>query len=67
MQIPILSWICSQEMDRTQPLFFLQLHQVDGAIMVFVDGVFQREGSSNAWTLSGDTVTFTAACKHGKH
>jgi len=32
-----------------------------GAIMVFVDGVFQREGSSNAWTLSGDTVTFTAA------
>ena len=32
-----------------------------GAIMVFVDGVFQREGSSNAWTLSGDTVTFMAA------
>ena len=32
-----------------------------GALMVFVDGVFQREGSSNAWTLSGDTVTFTAA------
>ena len=32
-----------------------------GAIMVFVDGVFQREGSSNAWTLSGDTLTFTAA------
>ena len=32
-----------------------------GAIMVFVDGVFQREGSSNAWTLSGDTVTFTGA------
>ena len=29
-----------------------------GAIMVFVDGVFQREGSSNSWTLSGDTVTF---------
>ena len=28
MQIPILSWICSQEMDRTQPLFFLRLHQV---------------------------------------
>ena len=32
-----------------------------GAFMVFVDGVFQREGSSNAWTLSGDTLTFTAA------
>ena len=32
-----------------------------GAIMVFVDGVFQREGSSNAWTLSGDTLTFTTA------
>ena len=32
-----------------------------GALMVFVDGVFQREGSSNAWTLSGDTVTFTGA------
>ena len=32
-----------------------------GALMVFVDGVFQREGSSNAWTLSGDTLTFTAA------
>ena len=32
-----------------------------GAIMVFVDGVFQREGSSNAFTLSGDTVTFTGA------
>ena len=32
-----------------------------GAIMVFVDGVVQREGSSNEWTLSGDTVTFTAA------
>ena len=32
-----------------------------GALMVFVDGVFQREGSSNAWTLSGDTVTFTTA------
>ena len=39
-----------------------------GAIMVFVDGVFQREGSSNAWTLSGDTVTFTInSCKHSKH
>ena len=32
-----------------------------GALMVFVDGVFQREGSSNAWTLSGDTLTFTTA------
>jgi len=32
-----------------------------GALMVFVDGVFQREGSSNAWTLSGATVTFTTA------
>ena len=32
-----------------------------GALMVFIDGVFQREGSSNAWTLSGDTVTFTGA------
>ena len=31
------------------------------ALMVFVGGVFQREGSSNAWTLSGATVTFTAA------
>ena len=32
-----------------------------GAIMVFVDGVFQREGSSNAWTLGGARVTFTTA------
>ena len=32
-----------------------------GAIMVFVDGVFQREGSSNAWTLGGSTITFTGA------
>ena len=32
-----------------------------GAIMVFVDGVFQRQGSSNAWTLGGATVTFTTA------
>ena len=32
-----------------------------GAIMVFVDGVFQRHGSSNAWTLGGATVTFTTA------
>jgi hypothetical protein len=32
-----------------------------GALMVFVDGVFQREGSSNAWTLSGARVTFTTA------
>ena len=31
------------------------------AIMVFVDGVFQREGSSNAWTLGGSTITFTGA------
>ena len=31
------------------------------ALMVFVDGVFQRHGSSNAWTLSGATVTFTTA------
>ncbi len=31
-----------------------------GAIMVFVDGVFQREGSSNAWTLGGERITFTA-------
>ena len=32
-----------------------------GALMVFVDGVFQREGSSNAWTLGGARVTFTTA------
>lgn len=28
-------------------------------IMVFVDGVFQREGSDKAWTLGGSTITFT--------
>ena len=32
-----------------------------GAIMVFVDGVFQRHGSSNAWTLAGAQVQFTTA------
>ena len=32
-----------------------------GALMVFIDGVFQREGSSNAWTLGGARVTFTTA------
>ena len=32
-----------------------------GALMVFVDGVFQREGSSNAWTLAGAQVQFTTA------
>ena len=31
-----------------------------GALMVFIDGVFQREGSSNAWTLGGARITFTA-------
>ena len=31
------------------------------ALMVFVDGVFQRHGSSNAWTLGGATVEFTTA------
>ena len=36
-----------------------------GAIMVFVDGVFQRHGSSNAWTLGGATVTFTTAPSTG--
>ena len=32
-----------------------------GALMVFVDGVFQRHGSSNAWTLAGAQVQFTTA------
>ena len=36
-----------------------------GAIMVFVDGVFQREGSSNAWTLGGARITFTATPANG--
>ena len=36
-----------------------------GALMVFVDGVFQRHGSSNAWTLGGATVTFTTAPASG--
>ena len=35
------------------------------ALMVFVDGVFQRHGSSNAWTLGGATVTFTTAPSTG--
>ena len=35
------------------------------SILVFVDGVFQREGSSNAWTLSGSTIDFTTATPSG--
>ena len=48
--------------DGSDTTFVLSTTQPSaGALMVFVDGVFQREGSSNAWTLSGDTLTFTAA------
>ena len=36
-----------------------------GALMVFIDGVFQREGSSNAWTLGGARITFTATPANG--
>jgi hypothetical protein len=32
-----------------------------GALMIFVDGVFQRHGSSNAWTLAGAQVQFSTA------
>ena len=31
------------------------------SVKIFLDGVFQHPGSSNAYTISGSTITFTAA------
>ena len=37
----------------------------DKNFMVFVDNVYQREGSSYAFTVSGETITFTSAPPSG--
>ena len=31
------------------------------SVKIFLDGVFQHPGSGNAYTISGSTITFTAA------